>query len=63
MTAIYERVSQSFARQGMMKHLEARLAKVEQGLVEIVLPYKTCNIFANAAQSVQQKFGIRQHGA
>ena len=39
MTAIFERVNQSFMRQGMMQHLDARLVKVEQGLVEIVLPY------------------------
>ena len=39
MTAIFERVNQSFVRQGMMQHLDARLVKVELGLVEIVLPY------------------------
>ena len=39
MTAIFERVRQSFERQGMMQHLDARLLKVEQGLVELVLPY------------------------
>jgi len=39
MTAIFERVRQSFERQGMMQHMDARLLKVEQGLVELVLPY------------------------
>ena len=39
MTAIFDRVNQSFQRQGMMQHLDARLVKVEQGVVEIVLPY------------------------
>ena len=39
MTALFDRVQQSFARQGMMQHLDARLLKVEQGLVEIMLPY------------------------
>ena len=39
MTAIFERVQKSFERQGMMQHLDARLLKVEQGLVELVLPY------------------------
>ena len=39
MTAIFESVHQSFLRQGMMQHLDARLTKVEQALVEIVLPY------------------------
>ena len=39
MTALFERVHQSFVRQGMMLHLNARLSKVEHGLVEIVLPY------------------------
>lgn len=39
MTALFDRVQASFARQGMMQHLDARLAKVERGVVEIVLPY------------------------
>ena len=39
MTAIFERVQKSFERQGMMQHLDARLVKVEHGLVELVLPY------------------------
>jgi uncharacterized protein (TIGR00369 family) len=39
MTAIFDRVQKSLQRQGMMQHLEARLVKVEHGLVELVLPY------------------------
>jgi len=39
MTAIFDRVQKSFERQGMMQHLDARLVKVERGLVELVLPY------------------------
>jgi uncharacterized protein (TIGR00369 family) len=39
MTALFDRVYQSFMRQGMMQHLQARLLKVEHGLVEIGLPY------------------------
>ena len=37
--ALFERVSQSFARQGMMRHLEARLLRVESGCVEVALAY------------------------
>ncbi len=37
--ALFERVRQSFERQGMMRHLGARLVRVEPGLCEIVLPY------------------------
>ena len=37
--ALAARVRASFERQGMMQHLDARLLKVEQGLVELVLPY------------------------
>jgi uncharacterized protein (TIGR00369 family) len=33
------RVQASFARQGMMQHLGARLLRVEPGLCELVLPY------------------------
>ncbi len=33
------RVQASFARQGMMKHLGARLIRVEPGLCELALPY------------------------
>jgi uncharacterized protein (TIGR00369 family) len=33
------RVRQSFERQGMMRHLGARLLRVEPGLCEIALPY------------------------
>ena len=39
MSALYQRVFTSFVRQGMMQHLGAQLARVELGLVEIVLPY------------------------
>lgn len=39
MTTPYQRVLDSFMRQGMMQHLGAQLARVEPGLVEIVLPY------------------------
>lgn len=39
MTTLYQRVLDSFVRQGMMQHLGAQLARVEPGLVEIVLPY------------------------
>ena len=34
-----QRVQQSFARQGMMQHLSARLLRVAPGLCEIALPY------------------------
>ena len=37
--ALWTRVEDSFKRQGMMRHLEARLIRVEPGLVEIALPY------------------------
>jgi uncharacterized protein (TIGR00369 family) len=36
---LFERVARSLERQGMMRHLDARLARVEPGLVEILLPY------------------------
>ncbi len=36
---LFERVNQSFVRQGMMQHLGARLLRVEPGLVEVSLPY------------------------
>ena len=39
MSYLMDRVSDSFARQGMMQHLGASVARVEPGLVEIVLPY------------------------
>jgi len=38
-TAVAQRVAASFARQGMMQHLEAKLIRVAQGEVEIALPY------------------------
>ena len=34
-----QRVAASFARQGMMQHLDAKLIRVEKGEVEIALPY------------------------
>jgi uncharacterized protein (TIGR00369 family) len=37
--ALWQRVQDSLDRQGMMRHLEARLLRVEPGLVEIALPY------------------------
>jgi len=35
----FARVQASFERQGMMRHLGARLLRVEPGLCELVLPY------------------------
>jgi uncharacterized protein (TIGR00369 family) len=37
--ALWDRVNESLQRQGMMRHLEVRLLRVEPGLVEIALPY------------------------
>ena len=37
--ALWQRVQDSLNRQGMMVHLQARLVRVEPGLVEIALPY------------------------
>lgn len=37
--AVWTRVQDSLDRQGMMRHLGARLLRVEPGLVEIALPY------------------------
>jgi uncharacterized protein (TIGR00369 family) len=37
--ALWKRVQDSLDRQGMMRHLDARLLRVEPGLVEIALPY------------------------
>ena len=36
---MFQRVEASFMRQGMMRHLGARLVRVESGLCEIALPY------------------------
>ena len=36
---LFERVQRSFVRQGMMRHLGARLLRVEPGVVEVALPY------------------------
>ena len=37
--ALWQRVQSSLDRQGMMRHLGARLLRVEPGLVELALPY------------------------
>lgn len=37
--AVFERVRASFERQGLMRHLGARLLRVELGLCELALPY------------------------
>lgn len=37
--ALWSRVQDSLDRQGMMRHLGARLLRVEPGLVELSLPY------------------------
>ncbi len=37
--ALFDRVDASFQRQGMMRHLDARLLRVEAGLCEIALPF------------------------
>lgn len=37
--ALWTRVQDSFARQGLMQHLNARLVRVEPGLCELALPY------------------------
>ncbi|WP_332775475.1 PaaI family thioesterase [Polaromonas sp.] len=36
---LFQRIEASFARQGMMQHLGARLVRVEPGLCEVALPY------------------------
>jgi uncharacterized protein (TIGR00369 family) len=38
-TPVAQRVAASFARQGMMNHLDAKLIRVMSGEVEIALPY------------------------
>ncbi|WP_411882617.1 PaaI family thioesterase [Polaromonas sp. YR568] len=38
-TALFRRIEDSFLRQGMMRHLGARLLRVEPGLCEVALPY------------------------
>ena len=38
-TLLFDRIQQSFLRQGMMQHLGARLLRAEDGLCELVLPY------------------------
>ncbi len=36
---LFDRVNESFMRQGLMQHLGARLLRVERGVCEIALPY------------------------
>jgi len=36
---LFARIDQSFKRQGMMQHLQARLLRVEPGCVELALPF------------------------
>ncbi len=36
---LWQRIQNSLERQGLMRHLGARLVRVEPGLVEIALPY------------------------
>ena len=38
-SALFERIDQSFKRQGMMQHLQARLLRVEPGCVALALPF------------------------
>lgn len=38
-TPLYQRISASLARQGMMQHLGVRLLRAEPGEVELALPY------------------------
>jgi uncharacterized protein (TIGR00369 family) len=38
MDALHDRIAQSFARQGLMQHLGARLVRVQSGEVEFALP-------------------------
>ena len=38
-SALFERIDQSFQRQGMMQHLQAQLLRVETGCVELALPF------------------------
>ncbi|MDR3452585.1 MAG: PaaI family thioesterase [Rhodoferax sp.] len=38
-TELFRRIEASFSRQGMMRHLDARLLRVEPGLCEMALPH------------------------
>ena len=38
-STLFQRIETSFERQGLMRHLGARLLRVEPGLCEIALPY------------------------
>jgi acyl-coenzyme A thioesterase PaaI-like protein len=49
---LWERVQASFERQGMMRHLEARLLRVEPGLVEIAGGYAGLTVAADGSQNV-----------
>ncbi|MHB1198250.1 MAG: PaaI family thioesterase [Polaromonas sp.] len=41
-TELFRRIEASFLRQGLMRHLGARLVRVEPGLCEVALPYSEC---------------------
>ena len=38
-SVLFQRIEASFLRQGLMRHLGARLVRVEPGLCEVALPY------------------------
>jgi uncharacterized protein (TIGR00369 family) len=38
---LFERVNQSFVRQGLMRHFEAQILAVKEGTCEILLPYSS----------------------
>ena len=38
-SALFERIDQSFKRQGMMQHLQVQLLRVEPGCVALALPF------------------------
>jgi uncharacterized protein (TIGR00369 family) len=38
-TPLFQRIDQSFKRQGMMQHLQAKLLQVEPGCVALALPF------------------------
>ncbi|QEA12132.1 PaaI family thioesterase [Comamonas flocculans] len=54
MTDVHDRVARSFAAQGLMKTLGARLARVEDGVVEIEMP---------ASAALSQQHGYVHAGA
>ena len=53
-SALFQRIEASFLRQGLMRHLGARLVRVEPGLCEVALPY---------SQQVNQQQGGFHGGA